>query len=968
MESGMRTCILLLFLLLAGPFVAGAQQQAIDSLLRVLPAAKEDTNRVKILRELSSLYASVDPGQARVYADSALSLAKAAGFRWGIYSSMYTLGVVEYYTGNSEQAIALASEALEHFRASGDRLSEIKALNFLSAIYQNQNQVEKALEYANASLELAGQARDRSNTATALYSIGMLQKRIGNTEAARANFLKALALFEELGEQGNVATVYQGLATVAGREEALGYAGKALSIFEETGNVQGQAFCYSSLGNLYYQGGRSEEALAAYRQSLRLCEQIGFTYGQASLNSNIGLLLTEMGRFEEAYRHLSESETLARALNTEDILITTYRGLANYHAHRQNPRMVQEVVDSLMALKDTLYSREKADLLIQAETRYQLKEKESQMSFELGRQKRLRNIILLGALAAILGLVALFQYFRNRQRLRQKEAELALQLEKAEAEQLRELDQLKSNFFASISHEFRTPLTLILGPLQQMRSGVFQGDTRQYFDIMYRNGKRLQSLINQLLDLSKLESRRMQLRPEQGDVIRFLRLLAGSVESWAAQKQIDYRIQLPERPVWASFDRDKLEKILINLLSNALKFTPNGGSVHLRVEAHPEEGREVLNIAVSDTGPGIPAGELDKIFERFYQAPPAPSGGGEFRRSSSPGGSGEGAIGTGIGLALAKELAELHGGAIHVESERGRGATFTVNLPLEKAGPVEEGPQEPTSDAFAMPASPAESATAEGAAEKGAPIVLIVEDNPDVRVYIKGQLSGQYRILEAENGLKGLEAALDAVPDLVITDVMMPEMDGAALTSKLKADERTSHIPVVMLTARAERADKLEGLETGADDYLVKPFDAQELQARVRNLIEQRRRLRERFTRESLLSPKNIAVTSVDEQFLARLMAAIEERMDDESLSVEALAREVGMSRSQLHRKVTALTDRPPNVFLRAIRLQRARQLLEQQAGNTTEVAFMVGFSSLAYFSKCFKDEFGMTPTEVGKG
>ncbi|MCB0547038.1 MAG: response regulator [Phaeodactylibacter sp.] len=946
----MRTCLVFAIVFLANLSATTAQQQAIDSLLQVLPATKEDTNRVKVLRELASQYASVDPAQARTYADSALSLSRAISFPWGIYSAMYTLGVIDYYTGNHEQAIALADEALAYFRESKDLPSEVKALNFLSAIYQNQNQVEKALEYANASLELAGQLGNKGNIATALYSIGLMQKRIGNEGVARANLLKALALFEAVGDINSMATVCQGLTTVTKGAEALNYAKRALSIFEDTGNVQGQAHGYSSLATIYYEGGRNEEALEAYLQSLSLCEQINFTYGMASLNSNIGLLLTEMNRFEEAYNYLMESKALANSLNTADILITTYRGLANYYAHQQDPRLVQETVDSLMALQDTLYSRERADLLIQSETKYQLKEKENQMNLEVSRQKRLRNIILLSALSAILGLVALFQYFRNRQRLRQKEAELALQLKKAEAEQLRELDQLKSNFFANISHEFRTPLTLILGPLQQMRSGALQGNPQPYVDIMYRNGKRLQALINQLLDLSKLESQKMQLRPEPGDIIRFIRQLAGSVESWAEQKQIDYQLQLPEQPLWVAFDRDKLEKILINLLSNALKFTPNGGSVTLKVEAFPEDRQQVLAFEVADSGKGIPASELDKIFQRFYHSPETP----------------DGTASSGIGLALARELVELHGGAIRVESEEGKGTAFTVRLPFKNASPVEEV----ISEVNEAPANtgPAGTVETDSSSPKDAPIVLIVEDNPDVRLYIKGQLSGLYQILEAENGRQGLELALNTIPDLVITDLMMPEMDGTTLARQLKSDERSSHIPVVMLTAKAERSDRLEGLETGADDYLIKPFDAEELQARVRNLIEQRRRLRDRFTRESLLSPQNIASTSVDERFLARLMEAIEERIDDEGLSVEGLSREVGMSRSQLHRKVTALTGKSPNVLLRTFRLQRARQLLEQQAGNTTEVAFMVGFSSLAYFSKCFKEEFGLTPTEAAKG
>jgi DNA-binding response OmpR family regulator len=245
------------------------------------------------------------------------------------------------------------------------------------------------------------------------------------------------------------------------------------------------------------------------------------------------------------------------------------------------------------------------------------------------------------------------------------------------------------------------------------------------------------------------------------------------------------------------------------------------------------------------------------------------------------------------------------------------------------------------------------------------PLLLIVEDNPDLRTYMQDQLAGEYRIMQAENGAVGFEQAVNRMPDLIITDVMMPEMTGTEMTAKLKQDERSSHIPVIMLTAKAEQEDKLEGLETGADDYLLKPFNTRELEVRVRNLIEQRRLLREKFARSSLLAPQEVAVSSVDEQFLNRLLEVIEEHIDNEAFSVEEMGRQVGLSRSQLHRKLKALTGQPPNVFLRTIRLQRAYQLLSRRAGNTSEIAFMTGFSSASYFSKCFKDHFRMTPSEV---
>jgi DNA-binding response OmpR family regulator len=354
---------------------------------------------------------------------------------------------------------------------------------------------------------------------------------------------------------------------------------------------------------------------------------------------------------------------------------------------------------------------------------------------------------------------------------------------------------------------------------------------------------------------------------------------------------------------------------------------------------------------VKDYGEGIAPEQIERVFDRFYQ-------GDQYAADEQ---------GTGIGLALTKELVELHGGSIWADNNRGKGASFTVQLPfipsvtanltrrfiIESVDAPEDHPGELTS-----------SSEMHAGQQNERPTILLVEDNKDLRHYIRMQLAEKYHVLESENGLQGIKKACETIPDLIISDWMMPELSGIELCERLKSDERTSHIPIILLTALATDDGKLKGLETGADDYLAKPFDNRELAIRVHNLIESRRKLRERFSRELYLEPANISVTSTDEKFLQKVLKIIEEHMGDCEFNTEEFSSEIGMSRMQLHRKLKALTGQGPGDFLRVMRLKRAAYLLEQQVGNVSEVAYQVGFNHLSHFTKSFREQFGMNPSD----
>ncbi len=561
---------------------------------------------------------------------------------------------------------------------------------------------------------------------------------------------------------------------------------------------------------------------------------------------------------------------------------------------------------------------------------------------------------LIYALAAIGVLWQLYRFQTQRWRLQQQ-----LRFEHKEASRLAELDALKTQFFANISHEFRTPLTLIIGPAEEA-SREYAHDGR--FPLIERNARRLLSLVNQLLDLSKLEAGQLRVDPEPGNLAAFLSMLASSFNSLAQSRQIRFIFTQDEPEYLAEFDRDKLEKIVTNLLANAFKFTPEGHEVRMTVRYSENEASGGVELTIEDTGIGIAPEHLEHIFERFYQVE------GQSNRSYE---------GTGIGLALVYELVKVLGGTIQVRSEQGRGTSFTVVLPLTATG-AEAGrplPAFPTADSLLRPveesALMANGQTTDSATDK---ILLIIDDNADIRAYVRSVFQSDYQIVEAVDGQDGLEKATALLPDIIICDLMMPRLDGFGFCKTLKTQEVTSHIPVIMLTAKATISDRIEGFELGADEYLTKPFDRAEIQARVRNLIRQRERLYHHFTSRSGQHPVEPEIESspsprivAEQAFLDRLKTAVLDHMDDPGFGVEVLAEAVNLSRTQLHRKLKSLTGAPTSDFIRHIRLAKAEELLRTTDQTVTQIAYTVGFDNLSYFAKVFQEQYGVLPSLVGK-
>lgn len=538
--------------------------------------------------------------------------------------------------------------------------------------------------------------------------------------------------------------------------------------------------------------------------------------------------------------------------------------------------------------------------------------------------------------------------FARRQVVRREKLKSQLKVEQMEKESAQEIDQLRARFFANISHEFRTPLTLIKAPLEDLLTSRNNKEDRLVFYKMYQNTERLLHLVNQLLELSRLESGVLKLKNEPQEIFAFLRQLAGNFKSLADHKKLGFKINVPTEKTYLKFDKDKLEKIVLNLLSNALKFSPENGWVEVNARFS-----EKLIIEIGNNGEAIPPEEQPKIFERFYQA-------GDTRHQ-----------GAGIGLALAREFVELYGGKISVVSDAENGTWFRVELPLEK---VERGAFVPTevagvSTQVIVPPMFEKDipALASKQNEKKKPLLLLVEDHAEVRAYIHSKLENNFQIIEAEDGQQGWEKASEQLPDLIISDLMMPVMDGLGFCQKIKSDLRTDHIPFILLTAKADIESRLVGLETGADDYLAKPFDSRELLARCQNFIAQRKRLQGHFQQKIQLSLPGIDLRNAEEKFLQKAIALVGEHMGNAAFSVDDFARQMHLSRVHLHRKLKNLTGMSPSEFTRNLRLERAAQLLEAQADSVSQTAFQVGFNNLSYFAKCFRKKYGQAPSSFKK-
>jgi signal transduction histidine kinase/DNA-binding response OmpR family regulator len=681
-----------------------------------------------------------------------------------------------------------------------------------------------------------------------------------------------------------------------------------------------------------------EKALPFYIEGLSLREEIHDSIGITGSNQYLGEYYFRKKDYKQSELYFANALKLGRSQKRLDPQLNATYFLSEIKRATNNYDEAYSYLSEYNKIKDSIAELNNIKSLQELETKYQTEKKEQEIVIlksqkELAEQQKInqRSLLLGGiGLSTLVGLFFFFQY-RNRQKTNKK---------------LKELDTAKSHFFANISHEFRTPLTLIQSPIdEELEKNDLEDSQREKFGLIKRNSQRLLSLVDQLLMLSKIESKALTLNVQEINLQELLRAISSSFVYGFKQKDIEFVPKI-DIDTTGFVDVDIIEKIASNLLSNALKYTPKQGVVILIAKIEDDQ----LLFEISNSGKGLTEAELKNVFGKFYQVDSSQHG-------------------YGIGLALIKELVQVHGGSITVSSNDDW-TTFKISLPIARS-------HYRSNEISLLPKFPSfETKPLEGEKEtdfyvgseklvaKTKPILLIVEDQNDMRNFIKNSFADSYEVIVAKNGKEGIDKALRHIPDIIISDIMMPEVDGLELTETLKKDQKTSHIPIVILTAKADDMDKIKGLEMGADDYIVKPFKTKLLQVKVRSLLDNLAKLREYYNHEVVLKPAIFSYNKTEEKFFSQLQNIINEKLQDSNFHVTGFCKFIGMSRMQLHRKLKATLGVTASEFLRTERLKAAKTLLENSELSISEIAYSAGFNDANYFSKSFKKLFKISPQE----
>jgi signal transduction histidine kinase/DNA-binding response OmpR family regulator/tetratricopeptide (TPR) repeat protein len=903
-------------------FYVQAQNTEFDSLYHVLEShPQQDTIRFRLLMDLSD-YVTSHPSESKAYLEQALTLAVELEFKKGTAEAYCSLAYYYWDRMDYQQAIHNGLNALREYETVKSAQGLYETYSVLAGVYTSWKDFKKAGEYMAKMEELV---------------------KVNENLVDEAVFYHSMGFFSMKQNKLN---------------EGVQWISKALSIFRERGDFFNQANCYFLLAKAQEELGDKQGAITYYQKSIqanKLSNHPASLTNTAAANEGMAKLYIQLNLFHKASLHLDTALQAAEQIRNPNMIIRIfgdkvlmYEAIGNFKEALKYERLRSTISDSV-------FNTEKSEQVAEAQAKYEAEKKEQTINL-LEKENKIKSlsrnllVVALTSLMLIGGLVFYFQRQKNKksQELLQKKEELN--------RKLLEADHLKSRFFTNISHEFRTPLTLILGPVEEKLSkGQLTEKDKVIFQTLRRSANRLLELINQILELSKLESGYMKLKPESAILKDALLSIACSFDSLADVNQVHYTKDIAVSSKAILFDRDKLEKMLANLLSNAFKFTPRNGQVAFRAIATESETVTELRIEVQNTGAVISQENLEKIFDPFFQGATAPC---------------LSIQGSGLGLSLVKEIVKLHNGSFDVSSDSEIGTVFKLFLKFgNSTSTLFDSPRvevvHPINGYFGfMDNAEAEVQDVEEDATDERGMILIVEDNTDVRAFIRSTLEPGYSVQEASTGEDGLRLAMELVPQLIIVDVMMPGMTGMELCLQLKTNEKTSHIPVILLTARADHESRLEGLRTGADDYLIKPFNGEELRTRVLNLIEQRLKLAQKYSQRLVVHPHEITVSSLDEQFIHRIMRVVESHLDNTQLNMDMLTSEIGMSRTNLHRKLKALTGFSASEFIQDFRLRRAAQLIEKKANTISQIAYEVGFGDQSYFTKCFKKKFGRTPSE----
>ncbi len=792
---------------------------------------------------------------ARAELDSAIILSTQAHDSIILLASRIEQARLTKKNSNFDRAVKELFSALELAEAMGEKNPQARIKNYLASIYHYQSQYDLAIRYYKEALELVRELNFKPGISALLTNLGGSYLSIHNYDSAMSYQRQALQIKKELGDKLGLGRVYNNLANALidsnspNQDSSLLYYEKALDIAREIRDVQLSGTSLYGKVRANFIKGRLTEARTASEELIKVLDSLQNLNLASDSYKQISLVYAGLGNIEKALRYQEKGKVLS------DSLLSSERAkLSQEIEARYQNEAKQRAID-----------------LLESENRLQ--------ELSITKSRNERNGLIVLSIITLLALGLLINQYRLKQKANKK---------------LRELDRMKTSFFENLSHEFRTPLTLIMAPIKE-RIVAADKQEKKVLDLVLNNAEKLLKLINELLDLAKLEAGAFTIHKSTVEVSQFFKVLSASFSSYASSKSIMFKVEVPKKKTWLSMDPEVLSKVCNNLLSNAFKFTPEGGEVSLQVEYE----NDILKIQIADNGIGVPTEDQDKVFNRFEQSERS----GKLQQ------------GTGIGLALVKELTQAHGGEVTLESISDQGSTFIVFIPLEKGIPENEvtiaeelsiiEPEQSISEVLVNPENDNK--------------VLVIEDNDELRSYISNLLKDSYQVLTAANGKEGLDIAITQIPDLIISDVMMPEMDGLEFCTALNETKETDHIPVILLTARADKQTKIAGLQLGAIQYITKPFEPEELKITINNIIQHQRKVQDKYL-SSELSEKDHEL----HPFIKKCEEIVIEQLDDAAFDISLFAREIGMSRMQLHRKLVSLTNLSSTAFIRYHRLTKA--------------------------------------------
>ncbi|MBN2612421.1 MAG: tetratricopeptide repeat protein [Bacteroidales bacterium] len=969
-----------------------------------------DTSEINLLNKIAVEYSRTDLEKMREYSTLADSISSTSGYAYGKAEGLRILGVYYMRKSDYSTALQLLRNALTIFEKAKSLDGKANCLLGIGATYNQTGNNDSALIYFQKSLDfwLKAGAANKERIAATYNNIGLIYRKTGNMPLALEYYQKSLLLKEEIGDKAGAGDTYNNMGVIyrfinahdkaiehyknsiklrkeIGYEigvamgynniaiayseihefdSAVFYAQKALDINLRLNNIRGLAHNYNLLGDVYLKNNELNLALEYFIKGKKYAEESGNKQVITSCDIGIGEVSFKHHDLKQAYLYGNLAFIKAKEMSDKSLTWQSSKLLADACAAMGKYKEAYEFQLIYKAMSDSIQNDASTKKIIGLEYDYKYqKDKIEQEKIRLEQQARLtrqKHIAVSFIIAFCLLLFLAFYIFsslkhkqrdfriisdqkleiENRNKLlnsQKEEIQTQNELLQQQAKMLAELSDMKSHFFANISHELRTPLTLIISPLLQAIET--HNCDKATLDVMLRNAKKLQEMIDELLQMARLEKGAVEMHPECADLNALVKDVVNSFEGIILEKGIILETEGIENEYMYSFDRAGIEKVVTNLLSNAIKFTPRGRRVKLTAFL----GNNDYMLCVSDEGIGIPEGETGNIFDRFYRA--------SNSRNVS---------GTGIGLSLVSDIVTLHGGTIKAGNSAMGGAEFIVKLPLNRimVDKINETSEDPAEFHITNTGKKPKSDTTP------AYTLLIVEDNHDLQNFLASSLTGTYNIVLADNGKAGLQIALEQHVDIVVSDVMMPEMDGYALTKAIRNHHEICHLPIVLLTAKSSEESLITGLENEANAYITKPFSLTYLKAVLTNQLKIRDKLRTRFQKELLVIPSDITTTSLDEQFISNAIKIVEDNIHNELFSVDDFCNALLMGRTSVHRRITAITGLSSSDFIRTLRLKRAVQLLKGKVATISEISTMVGFSDVSYFTKCFKKQFGSTPTD----